>query len=149
MQHLCYTLNINQILVPVYHPQANPVERKNRNLKPRLAIMVANNHTLGIEKLPAIRFALNTAKWETTGCTAVYLNFARSLRTLNDVTIDLRSVIHNDNFVSEFTPYLKRLERKMSQIKENIENNQDCRKAYAVKSRKPCPNYKPNDLIWV
>ncbi|GBM62381.1 Transposon Tf2-9 polyprotein [Araneus ventricosus] len=149
MQQLCYVLNINQSLIPVYHPQANPVERKNRDLKPRLAMMVGNNHTLWNEQLPAIRFAMNTAKCETTGCTAAYLNFARELRTLDDVTTDLRSVIHNDNFVPEFTPYLKRFERNMSQIKENIEKSQDRRKAYADKSCKPSPNFKPDDLVWV
>ncbi|GFX53638.1 retrovirus-related Pol polyprotein from transposon 412 [Trichonephila clavipes] len=104
MQQLCFVLDINQSLIPVYHPQANPVERKNRDLKPRLAMMVGNNHTLWIEKLPAIRFALNTSKCESTDHTAAYLTFARELRTLDQVNTDLRSVIHNDNFVPEFTP---------------------------------------------
>ncbi|GBN85804.1 hypothetical protein AVEN_93324-1 [Araneus ventricosus] len=149
MQQFCYVLNINQSLIPVYHPQANPVERKNRDLKPRLAMMVGNNHTLWNEQLPAIRFAMNTAKCETTGYTVAYLNFARELRNLDDVTTDLRSVIHNDNFVPEFTSYLKRFERNMSQIKENIEKSQYRRKAYADKSRKPSPNFKPDDLVWV
>ncbi|GFW13001.1 hypothetical protein TNCV_3329331 [Trichonephila clavipes] len=149
MQQLCFVLDINQSLIPVYHPQANPVERKNRDLKPRLAIMVGNNHTLWIEKLPAIRFALNTSKCESTDHTAAYLTFARELRTLDQVNTDLRSVIHNDNFVPEFTPYLKRFEGYMSQIKENIEMNQDRQKTYADKSRRPSPNYKVNDLVWV
>ncbi|GFU31620.1 retrovirus-related Pol polyprotein from transposon 412 [Trichonephila clavipes] len=30
MQQICYLLNIDQSLIPVYHPQANSVERKNR-----------------------------------------------------------------------------------------------------------------------
>ncbi|GFT32215.1 transposon Tf2-9 polyprotein [Trichonephila clavipes] len=110
---------------------ANPVESKNRDLKPRLAMMVGNNHTLWIEKLPAIRFALNTSKCESTDHTAAYLTFARELRTLDQVNTDLRSVIHNDNFVPEFTPYLKRFEGYMSQIKENIEMSQDRQKTYA------------------
>ena len=42
MQQLCYLLDIHQSLISVYHPQANRVERKNSNLKPRLAIMVNN-----------------------------------------------------------------------------------------------------------
>ncbi|GFX50554.1 uncharacterized protein TNCV_614831 [Trichonephila clavipes] len=128
MQQLCFVLDINQNLIPVYHPQANPVERKNRDLKPRLAMMVGNNHTLWIEKLPAIRFALNTSKCESTDHTAAYLTVARELRTLDQVNTDLRSVIHNDNFVPEFTPYLKRFEGYMSQIKENIEMSQDRQK---------------------
>ncbi|GBM32307.1 hypothetical protein AVEN_223345-1 [Araneus ventricosus] len=106
MQQLCYVLNINQSLIPVYHPLANPVERKNRDLKPRLAMMEGNIHTLWNEQLPAIRFAMNTAKCETTGCTAAYMNLARELRTLDEVTTDLRSVIHKDNFVPEYTPNL-------------------------------------------
>ncbi|GFT11519.1 retrovirus-related Pol polyprotein from transposon 412 [Trichonephila clavipes] len=149
MQQLCFVLDINQSLIPVYHPQANPVERKNRDLKPRLAMMVGNNHTLWIEKLPAIRFALNTSKCESTDHTAAYLNFARELRTLDQVNADLRSVIHNENFVPEFTPYLKRFEGYMSQIKENIEMSQDRQKIYREKSRRPSPNYTVNDLVWV
>ncbi|GFV01600.1 transposon Ty3-I Gag-Pol polyprotein [Trichonephila clavipes] len=53
---------LNEVTVPVYHPQANPVERKNRDLKPRLAILVQDKHYCWSEKLPFIRFALNTAK---------------------------------------------------------------------------------------
>ncbi|GFV73536.1 transposon Tf2-9 polyprotein [Trichonephila clavipes] len=130
MQQLCFVLDINQSLIPVYHPQANPVERKNRDFKPRLALMVGNNHTLWIEKLPAIRFALNTSKCKSTDHTAAYLTIARELRTLDQVNTDLRSVIHSDNFVPEFTPYLKRFEGYMSQIKENIEMSQDRQKTH-------------------
>ncbi|GFX64026.1 transposon Tf2-8 polyprotein [Trichonephila clavipes] len=77
MQQICYLLNIHQSLIPVYHPQANPVERKNRDLNPRLAILVQDKHGCLSEKLPSIRFALNTAKRETTGRTAAFLNFGR------------------------------------------------------------------------
>ncbi|GFU69953.1 retrovirus-related Pol polyprotein from transposon 297 [Trichonephila clavipes] len=42
MQQICYLLTIHQSLIPVYHLQANPVERKNRDLKPRLAILNDN-----------------------------------------------------------------------------------------------------------
>ncbi|GFU69446.1 integrase catalytic domain-containing protein [Trichonephila clavipes] len=108
MQQICYLLNIHQYLVPVYHPQANPVERKNRDLKPRLAILVQYNHDCWSEKLPFIRFALNTAKCETTGQTAAFLNFDRELRTPSEVVNDIRVVIQNDNFVPEITPYLKK-----------------------------------------
>ncbi|GFY12521.1 uncharacterized protein TNCV_2447121 [Trichonephila clavipes] len=34
IQQICYLLNIRQSLSPVYHPQANPVERKDRDPKP-------------------------------------------------------------------------------------------------------------------
>ncbi|GFV02212.1 uncharacterized protein TNCV_485331 [Trichonephila clavipes] len=78
----CYLLNIHQSLIPVYHPQANPVERKNMDLKPRLAILVQDKHDCWSEKLPFIHFALNTAKCETTGQTAAFLNFGRDVTNL-------------------------------------------------------------------
>ncbi|GBM06018.1 hypothetical protein AVEN_49406-1 [Araneus ventricosus] len=45
IQQMCYLLKIHQSFIPVYHPQANPVERKNRDLKQRLAILVETNMT--------------------------------------------------------------------------------------------------------
>ena len=45
MQQVCFLVEVDQVLIPVYHPQANPVERKNRDLKPRLAILVGDDHT--------------------------------------------------------------------------------------------------------
>ncbi|GBN53239.1 Transposon Tf2-9 polyprotein, partial [Araneus ventricosus] len=77
MQQTCNFLGIKQDLIPVYHPQANPSERKNRDLKPRLAILVRDEHDSWEEKLPMIRFALNTAKCETTNHTAAFLQFGR------------------------------------------------------------------------
>ncbi|GFV64377.1 uncharacterized protein TNCV_2502951 [Trichonephila clavipes] len=117
MQQICYLLNIHQSLIPVYHPQANLVERKNRDLKPRLAILVQDKHGCWSEKLPFIRFALNTAKCETTGQTAAFLNFGRELRTPSEVVNDIRVVIQNDNFVPEITPYLKKFAKFSTQIR--------------------------------
>ncbi|GFY03919.1 transposon Tf2-8 polyprotein [Trichonephila clavipes] len=108
MQQICYLLNTHQSLIPVYHPQANPVERKNRDLKPRLAILVQDKHDCWSKKLPFIRFALDTAKCEMTGQTAAFLNFGRELRIPSEVVNDFRVVIQNDNFVPEITPYLSR-----------------------------------------
>ncbi|GBM00599.1 Retrovirus-related Pol polyprotein from transposon 17.6 [Araneus ventricosus] len=101
MQQTCNFLGIKQELIPVYHTQANPFERKNRDLKPRLAILVRDEHDTWEEKLPMIRFALNTAKCETTNHTAACLQLGRELRTTDDVTHDLRALIDNDKFVAE------------------------------------------------
>ncbi|GFT43617.1 retrovirus-related Pol polyprotein from transposon 412 [Trichonephila clavipes] len=107
MQQICYLLNIHQSLIPVYHPQVNPVERKNMDLKPRLAILVQDKHDCWSEKLPFIRFALNTAKCKTTGQTAAFLNFGRELRTPSEVVNDIRVVIQNNNFVPEIANFLR------------------------------------------
>ncbi|GFU51084.1 transposon Tf2-6 polyprotein [Trichonephila clavipes] len=149
MQQICYLLNIHQSLIPVYHPQANPVERKNRDLKPRLAILVQYKHDCWSEKLPFIRFALNTAKCEMTGQTVAFLNFGRELRTPSEVVNDIRVVIQNDNFVPEITPYLKKFAKFSTQIREVVEEQQDSRKFYADKKRKAAPTYQPGEHVFV
>ncbi|GFX53673.1 hypothetical protein TNCV_1596191 [Trichonephila clavipes] len=136
MQQICYLLNIHQSLIPLYHPQANPVERKNRDLKSRLEILVQDKHDCWSEKLPFIHFALNTAKSETTGQTAAFLNFGRELRTPSEVFNDIRVVIENDNFVPEIAPYFKKFAKFSIQIREVVEEQQDSRKFYADKRRK-------------
>ncbi|GFW83127.1 transposon Tf2-8 polyprotein [Trichonephila clavipes] len=149
MQQICYLLNIHQSLIPVYHPQANPVERKNRDLKHRLAILVQDKHDCRSEKLPFTHFALNTAKCETTGHTAAFLNFGTELRSPSEVVNDIRVVIQNDNFVLEITPYLKKFAQFSTQIREVVEEQQDSRKFYAAKKRKTAPTYQTGKHVVV
>ncbi|GFX70197.1 retrovirus-related Pol polyprotein from transposon 412 [Trichonephila clavipes] len=131
------------------HLTTNPVERKNRDLKPRLAILVQDKHDCWSEKLPFIRFALNTAKCETTGQTAAFLNFGRELRCPSEVVNDIRVVIQNDNFVPEITPYLKKFAKFSTQIREVVEEQLDSRKFYADKKRKTAPTYQPGEHVFV
>ncbi|GFV17491.1 hypothetical protein TNCV_1272781 [Trichonephila clavipes] len=148
LQQICITLNISQNFIPVYSPQSNPVERKNRDLKPRLAILVGDDHSSWYSKLPVIRFAMNTAVCDTTGHTPAYLLFGRELRTVDDVVQDFKSVVHNDNFVAEITPYLKRFATITEDIRERIETKQDQRKMQYDKNRRPV-YYSPGDKVWV
>ncbi|GFU26336.1 gag-Pol polyprotein [Trichonephila clavipes] len=148
LQQICFTLNISQNFIPVYSPQSNPVERKNRDLKPRLAILVGDDHSSWYSKLPVIRFAMNTTVCDTTGHTPAYLLFERELRTVDDVVQDFKSVVHNDNFVAEITPYLKRFATITEDIRERIETKQDQRKKQYDKNRRPV-YYSPGDKVWV
>ncbi|GFU69557.1 hypothetical protein TNCV_1351171 [Trichonephila clavipes] len=149
MQQLCFILNIDQDIIPVYHSEANPVERKNHDLKPRIAILVQNRHDEWKDKLPSIRFALNSAKCDTTGKTAAYLQFGREMRTIDDVTNDFPAIIDNENFVPEITPYLNRLARISSEVHERIEEKQDQRNTFYDKRYRPGPLYHPGYKVWV
>ncbi|GFW51222.1 retrovirus-related Pol polyprotein from transposon 412 [Trichonephila clavipes] len=120
MQLTCDLLEITQDLIPVYHPQANPSERKKRDLKPRLAILVGEEHSAWENKLPLIGFAMNTSVCNTTGHTAAYLQFGRQLRTSDDIRHDIRQVIDNDNFVPEITPYLQRFANSILDVKDRV-----------------------------
>lgn len=54
-----YCCNIQHTLTSVCHPESNPVERKNRDLKAQLPILVGNDHQSWDEKIKSIRFAIN------------------------------------------------------------------------------------------
>ncbi|GFY16178.1 retrovirus-related Pol polyprotein from transposon 412 [Trichonephila clavipes] len=120
-----------------------------RDLKPRLSNLDQDKHDCWSEKLPFIRFALNTAKCETTGQTAPFLKFGRELRTPNEVVNDIRVVTQNENFVPEITPYLKKFAKFSTQIREVVEEQQDSRKFYADKKRKAAPTYQPGEHVFV
>lgn len=146
MQQIAYCLDIKHQFTPVYHPAANPVGRKNRDLKVQLAILVEDDHRDWDEKLPAIRFAMNTAT-SLTGYTPAYLTFARELRTPDDNNHDLREVILSENFIPEITPKLLLLATTLKKAKENREIKEEHRKAYADKYRRKDPGYEENDLV--
>lgn len=126
MQQVTFCLDIRQVAV----------ERKNRDLKPQLAICVKNYHTTWPDNLAAIRFAMNTAKSQSTGFTAAYLNFGRELRTTDDITLDLREVVIQENFIAEISPKLIKLADVFKQAKEYTEIMQTRNHSYTDSKRR-------------
>lgn len=149
LQQLTYCLGITHGFTPVYHPETNPVERRNRDMKTQLAILVGDDHTTWADKLPSIRFTMNTAKSASTGYTPAYLTFGRNLRTYDDVQHDLRTIIRNEHFITEITPKLLAMSETMKRAMEIQEWNEEKRKDYVDKKRQASPNYKPGKLVMV
>lgn len=147
MQQVCHSFGITQSLSPVYHPQANPVERKNRDLKPQLAILVGKDHDTWDIHLPAIRFAMNSAVTSSTGYSPAYLTFGREIRAPADVIADMRSIVESENVVTSLTPYLRRISRVLFDAREVHEKVQATQKRYADEGRRPAPDYSPGDLV--
>ncbi|XP_075155461.1 uncharacterized protein LOC142228823 [Haematobia irritans] len=136
MQKVTYCLGIQQIFTPVYHPEANPVERKNRDLKCQLAIIVQERHDTWHTCLPAIRFAMNSSKCQSTGYSASFLSFGREMRTLDDVKHDVRAIIESENFVPEISTYLRTLVNVLRDAKEAEVKAQDRNKTYVDQNRR-------------
>lgn len=147
MQQLTFCLNIKHTLTPVYHPAANPVERKNRDMKTQLAILVGDDHGTWDDKLPSIRFAMNTATSLTTSYTPAYLTFARELRTPDDNTHDFRQIILSENFIPEITPKLLMLANTLVRAKEIKEMKEERQKEVADRGRRKDNGYNPGDLV--
>lgn len=119
--------------------------RKKSYLKSQLGIYVGTDHITWVEKLPTIRFAMNTARCGTTDYTAAYFTFGRELRTSDDANRELRA----ENFLPEIIPKLLALADTMKIAKENQKRQQDDRKAYTDRHRRPNPGFQTDDIVWV
>ncbi|GBM78540.1 hypothetical protein AVEN_244621-1 [Araneus ventricosus] len=67
---------------------------------------------------------------------------------IDDIVNDLTSVIENDNFVPEITPYLKRFSELSSEIRDRIEKKHDQRKQQFDRRRRPL-YFSSADKVWV
>ncbi|XP_045535217.1 uncharacterized protein LOC123720914 isoform X2 [Papilio machaon] len=149
MQLSMFILGVKQELIPVYHPEANPAERKNRDLKVQLSLLVKNEHRNWPKYLAHVRFAMNSAVCSTTGKTPAFLTFARELRTPFEMHHDLRAILDKENFVPSATPYLRSFVRTLQDIRDRVEKKQDQRKEIGDTARRSVPTYKQNDLVLV
>lgn len=149
MQKVAHCLRFQQNLIPSYHPSSNPVERKNRDLKTQLAILTKDSRKDWNIFLPAIRFAMNTSISQATGYTPAFLSFGRELRTIDDVKYDLRAVIDQSTFVSQITPYLRKLANVLCDARDMHEKQQDRSKKFVDKHRRDCPVYRNGDKVMV
>ncbi|XP_063635205.1 uncharacterized protein LOC134805954 [Cydia splendana] len=149
MQQCMYILGVKQSLLPLYHPEANPAERKNRDMKTQLGQLVGNDHTSWPTKLGVIRFAMNSAVCQATGATPAYLMFARQMRSPIEVSYDLRAVLDKENFVPQITPYLRSFISSLSAVRDRVEAQQDRRKEHADKSRQPGDVFDVGDNVLI
>jgi hypothetical protein len=149
MQQVTYCLKISHSFTPVYHLEANSVERRNRDLKTQLAILLENDHRLWPEHLSSIRFAMNTAICLSTKHTPAYLTFGRELRTPNDNVNDFKAIVCSENFIPEITPKLVKIADIMNRAKELQEGKEIKRKEYRDKGRRPSQVYKIGDRVLV
>lgn len=147
MQKAMFVLGVKQSLIPLYHPESNPVERKNRDLKAHLAILVEGRHQQWPEVLSFIRFAFNSSVCSSTTHTPAYLTFGRELRSPISAQADLRAVVETENYVPQITPYLLRLADTISDTKEHIERHQDIQKERVDVKRTDAPSLEEGDLI--
>ncbi|GIX91469.1 hypothetical protein CDAR_201081 [Caerostris darwini] len=86
---------------------------KNRDLKPRVAILVEEEYVKWHSKLSAILFAMNSVVCKEMSRSHTILQFGRELRTMDEVVQDFKVVLEKDNFVSKkICNYHKRHKRR-------------------------------------
>ena len=142
MQCLSLAMGFEQIVTPVAHPQANPVERKNRDLKTMIAIQVCGNHRDWPQRLPAARFALNSSVCKSTGYTPAYLVFGTDIRSPQHVIHDVRPIIESANIIPELIPELKRMNETI-RIIQDYESGKETK----ICNDKTLPTFQKGDLV--
>ena len=68
---------IRHELTPTYHPQANPVERINRNLKILIRTFILDKHGKWDLNLPELVYAYNTSVHSSLSVSPAFLSFGR------------------------------------------------------------------------
>ena len=71
---------IRHELTPAYHPQSNPVERVNRDLKTKITAYIEESHKEWDKYIAQFQFAHNTDTHSTTGKTPAFLIYGREMR---------------------------------------------------------------------
>ncbi|KAJ8954458.1 hypothetical protein NQ317_017146 [Molorchus minor] len=136
MQKVTFCFGIKNSFIPLYHPESNPVERKNRELKTQLSILVQDKHNTWDIHLESIRFAINSTVCESTSRTPAFLTFGREIRAPHDSVYDLRQIVNAENFVPRISPYLHKLSDSLCEAQEVLVEKQDKRKEVADRHRK-------------
>lgn len=88
VKDLATECNIELRNTPLYHSQANPTERSNRNIRQLIVTYLKSNHQEWDLNLGEIQFALNSVVQDSTKFSPAYLNFGRELRTGEEVRVD-------------------------------------------------------------
>ena len=84
MKQVAESMGTNLQYIARYHPQANPVERKHRDLKQKLAMTVDFRHDTWDNHLDSIIWSMNTTPSTVTGFSPAFLTFGRELRQPHD-----------------------------------------------------------------
>jgi hypothetical protein len=89
--HLNRLIGMNQSMSSAYHPQLDgATERANRTIGQMLHSCISSTQQDWVSKLPAIEFAINVSRSETTGYAPFFLNSGRIPRMFvwNDANSD-------------------------------------------------------------
>ncbi|KAI5636822.1 hypothetical protein NE865_10413 [Phthorimaea operculella] len=112
-----------------------------------LGSKVGTEHNSWPRHLPSVRFAMNSARCQSTGVTPAYLTLARELRSPLEVSHDPRAILDKENFVPQITPYLKSFLSSLAAIREKVEIQQDKRKDYADQARRVGEQIEVGDKV--
>lgn len=110
---------VDHITTPLGHPQANPVERVNRTIKPMISAFINDKHNEWDENLSKIQFAYNTVPHAGSRISPFYLNHGREALAKRAITpSENKSQLVSDDSVD---CWVKRIS-KIDEFRHKVEN---------------------------
>lgn len=143
LKDLCKSWGVTQKLTTSYHPQTNLTERVNRTLKVMIASFVGANHEMWDRWLPEFRFAINTAKHDTTGYTPAELALGRNLKGPLDRLIAVAPEPSSSPY--EVIDHQQKITRL---VREQINKVQQ-RQARNYNAKRADCQFSVNDPVWI
>ena len=128
---------ILQVFITNYHPQANPTERVNRNIKSMIASFVAEDHRTWHVHVAEFQFALNSVDHDAIGFSPAEIIFNRKI-IVDPLGNNIPSMETSD------TTYLHKLEL----VRERIKRQQTRNNKFSDKRRREM-NVQIGDKVMV
>lgn len=143
LRDLCKRWGVTQKLTTSYHPQTNLTERVNRNLRTMVASYVGQNHREWDKWIAEFRFAINTARHESTDRTPAELVLGRQLNGPLE-----RLIHHSPNPSHPSYSVIERQNQLNEEVKRSMRNAQ-LRQARHYNAHRKDAQFQVGDLVWV
>ena len=116
-------LKVKTVFVTPYHPQANPVERKNRDIKDYMRKYLSDQQKRWDLYIDPMLFALRSARNKSTGLTPAEVNLGKNLTAPIDVV--LPGVGFNPETVKTTRDFAKRVSETLKRATHYLLENRE------------------------
>ncbi|CAG5079615.1 Similar to K02A2.6: Uncharacterized protein K02A2.6 (Caenorhabditis elegans) [Cotesia congregata] len=127
VEEFCNDRKIKHELTPTYHPQSNPVERVNRNLKIMIRSYLIKKQNIWDQYLFELKYAYNTSIHSSLNVSPAYLNFGRDPIYLDQYRDKLDVKVVDDSKTRE--DMLKYIDEMRHYVEKCMNKTQERRRA--------------------
>lgn len=148
MKSLATEYGYRQLTTPLYHPQADPVERVNRVVRTMMIAFIEEDHTNWGEHLHDFRFAHNTAQHSSTLSSPAFLNFGREPSAAMSLRREVEGeaeLVHQP--AESWLERMKQLDSLRNSIVHALEAAYRKQAQYYNARRRP-REFEVQDLVW-
>lgn len=132
----------------VYHPQANPTERTNRNILACIRSYIRDSHTQWDERLAEVACALRTYSTASTKYTPYFLNFGREMPGISDLHVpEPLNIDMDEKCYNEHSDKLKGLKEIWRIVEKNLRSSYEQSRKYYDKDSTNI-QFKIGDFVW-